>query len=348
MLFLSTEEVEAMWKFIDPIIRAWNKNAVSLEVYVPDTDGAAERSLTTEGVKAKTAKIKKEIALVGLGKMGMNMAIRLTGFGWRVFASDPDARARKDAEDRGITTTENLSELISKLEKPRVFWIMVPAGEAVDKVLFGKDGLASVLERGDTVIDGGNSFYEDSVRRAKKLKKLGINFLDVGVSGGPKGARDGSSLMIGGEKSAYEALQNLFQDLSVPRGYGYMGKSGSGHFVKMVHNGIEYGMMQSLAEGFAVLKKSPFRLNLKKVADIYNHGSVVESRLVGWLEGALKEFGEDLREVSGEVSHTGEGEWTVKIAKKLGVPVPVIQKSLDFRVQSKKKPSYAGKILTAL
>ncbi len=214
------------------------------------------------------------------------------------------------------------------------------------------------LERGDTVIDGGNSFWKESRRRASRLAGRGIHFLDVGTSGGPAGARNGACLMIGGEKKIFEKYQKLFQDLSgdnspsyIPRNVGgcaYVGKAGAGHFVKMVHNGIEYGMMQALGEGFEVLKRSPFKLSLHAVAELYNKRSVIESRLVGWLAKAFKEHGENLKGVSGEVAQSGEGPWTVETAKKLGVSVGVIKKSLDFRLKSKGNPSYTGQVVSAL
>ena len=160
---------------------------------------------------------------------------------------------------------------------------MVPAGRPVDEVIFGKEGLVTFLKKGDVIIDGGNSFYDDSIKRAKKLTQRGIYFVDAGVSGGPEGAKRGVSLMIGGDQKIYGRLEELFRDLAVPGGYAYTGESGSGHFVKMVHNGIEYGMMQAIAEGFSVIKRSPFSLNLAGIAQVFNHGSVIESRLVGWL-----------------------------------------------------------------
>jgi 6-phosphogluconate dehydrogenase len=223
---------------------------------------------------------------------------------------------------------------------------MVPSGKPVDATI---GGLLKYLAKGDVVIDGGNSFYENSLRRGKKLKTKGIHFLDVGVSGGPKTVRDGKpALMIGGEKAVFQKMKPLFDDLTRKESFGYMGKSGAGHFVKMMHNGIEYGIMQALAEGFTVMKKAPFGLDLTEVARVYNNGSVIESRLTGWMESGLKKYGPKLQEAAGSVKHTGEGEWTVKTAKKLRVPIPVIKASFDFRVQSAKKPSYTGKILMTL
>ena len=215
----------------------------------------------------------------------------------------------------------------------------------VDEVL-GK--LILFLQKGDTVVDGGNSFYKDSLKRGAKLARKGISFLDVGVSGGPVSIEAGKfAIMVGGDKSAYTKVRPLLSDLSDTQA-GYMGKSGAGHFAKMVHNGIEYGMMQALAEGFAVLKKSPFKFRLQDVARVYNSNSIITSRLVGWLEEGFRLYGEDLRRASTKVSHTGEGEWTVKTAKQLKVSAPVIEESFRFRVQSAKKPSFTGKILSTL
>jgi 6-phosphogluconate dehydrogenase len=221
---------------------------------------------------------------------------------------------------------------------------MVPH-QAVDKVL---QELLPFLQKGDTVIDGGNSPYKESIRRFKELKERGIYFLDVGVSGGPSGARNGACIMVGGGKEIFRKYKNLFRDLACTGGYAHMGKPGAGHFVKMVHNGIEYGMMQALAEGFALMKASPFDLNLTQIAKLYNHKSVVESRLVGWLHNAFSRHGEHLDDISGTVSHSGEGSWTVEAAEELGIPVPGIEGALNFRIQSQAHPSYTGQILSAV
>jgi 6-phosphogluconate dehydrogenase len=222
---------------------------------------------------------------------------------------------------------------------------MVSAGKPVDDVI---GELIPNLKSGDTIIDGGNSFYKDSVRRAKELETKGIDFLDVGVSGGPAGARNGACIMVGGKREVFEKFENLFKDLATEEGYSYMGSSGAGHFVKMVHNGIEYGMMQSIAEGFTILKNSSFNLDLKKIADLYNHKSVVESRLVGWLEKAFKESGSELEGISGTAKQSGEGLWTAETAKEMNIPAPVIQASVDFRKESESHPSFAGKVLSAM
>jgi len=280
--------------------------------------------------------MRKQIGYIGLGKMGSSMVARLKQKRWLLETYDTNRKG----------STQNLEVLVVSLPKPRTIWIMVPSGKPVDSVL---EQLVPYLKKGDVVIDGGNSFYEDSISRAKKLSQKGIHFLDVGVSGGPATVRQGEpALMIGGEKKVFEKLKPLFKDLTQEESFGYMGKSGAGHFVKMVHNGIEYGMMQSLAEGFSLMKQVPFALDLQEVARVYNNGSVIQSRLTGWLEEGFRKYGRELKEASGSVQHTGEGEWTVKIAKKLGVTVPAINAAFNFRVQSAKKPSYTGKILMML
>jgi glucose-6-phosphate 1-dehydrogenase len=354
-LFVSSREVAAMWRFIDPITKGWQKGLVPLRHYAPDTEEViAEAGVLVdppEEASSKNARhggLRKEIGIFGLGKMGANVARQLHEKGWRVVASNRSPGPVEEIKKEGIEGVFSYADLVGQLKGPRIIWLMITAGKVNDEVLFGKDGIVKHLKKGDIVIDAANAFYEDSVRRAKLLKKKGIHFIDVGFSGGPSGARNGGSLMIGGERKIFEQLEPLFRDLSVPGGYSFFGDAGAGHFVKMVHNGIEYGMMQSLAEGFAIMKKSPFKLDLEQVSNVYNRGSVIESRLVGWLEDAYKKYGQDLKVVSGSVAYTGEGEWTVKTGKKFKVPVQVIEDSFKFRVRSKKSPSYIGKILSAL
>ncbi len=279
--------------------------------------------------------MKKEIGFIGLGKMGKLMTFRLRQKGWRVVGFD--AHKKGDAA--------SIQDLMSRLSLPRLVWLMVPAGKPVDEVL---NECTPLLQKGDVIIDGGNSFYEDSRRRSKKLSRLGVAFLDAGVSGGREGARNGACLMVGGDKRIFKRTEPLFCDLAAKDSYRYMGNSGAGHFVKMAHNGIEYGMMQAIAEGFALLKKGPYALSLQAIAHLYNHGSIVESRLMKWLEQGYATFGEDLKEVGGSVGRTGEGEWTVKTARKFHVETPVIKDSVLFRVRSEKNPSYAGKILSVM
>lgn len=358
-LFVTSREVQAMWRYIDPIIKAWQKNSVPLAAYRPGSEKpiVESRRILEEAVPASIIP-KKEIGIVGLGKMGGNMARRLIEKGWLVYGYNTTPDVTKNLEKEGLHGAYSLQEMMEKISSPRIVWLMVPAsakasagkpaGKPVDEVLFGKNGLAKQLKKGDVVIDGGNSFYKDSVRRFKKLKRNGVHFVDIGVSGGPAGARYGASLMIGGEKKVFQALEPLCNDLAVSGGYQFFEGSGAGHFIKMIHNGIEYGMMQALAEGFTILKKSTYQLDLTRIADVYNHGSVIESRLIDWLKKALELYGKDLKNISGSVGHTGEGVWTVKTAKELNIKVKILEEALRFRIASKKNPSYTGKILSAL
>ncbi len=343
-LFLSTEEIKAMWRFTDPIIEAWQKNIVPLASYTPDTTTIADEAIRVELFSKNSASVERSIGIIGLGKMGKNIAMRLAEKGWRVIAHDPAFTG----ELRGIEIVKSIADLAKNLPSPKLIWTMVPANKATEEVIFGTDGLSSILKNDDIVIDGGNSLYKDSQRRANELAKLGIEFIDIGTSGGPAGARNGACLMIGGKREVLDKLEGLFQDLAVGGGYIYAGSAGAGHFVKMVHNGIEYGMMQALAEGFAILKASDYKLDLSEVAAVYNHGSVIESRLTGWLQDALEIYGDDLLEISGSVAHTGEGMWTVDAAREMNIKAKVIEDALQFRIESEKSPSYIGKILSAL
>lgn len=285
-----------------------------------------------------------KIGYIGLGKMGINMCLQLQEHNHDIIAFNRGEEGRKNGRKAGLRVADSIEEMVNGLGKNKIVWLMVTSS-GVDEVL---KTLLPLLSPGDILVDGGNCFYEDTIRRAKTVAKYGVRFVDAGVSGGPGGARKGACVMIGGDKTAYKKLLPIFKAMSVPDGFSYFGTHGAGHFVKMVHNGIEYGMMQALAEGFAILKKSPYKLPLKEVARLYNHKSVIESRLVGWLESAYEEFGENLKGVSGSVSHTGEGEWTIATGKKLKVPVTVIEDSFKFRVDSAKRPSYIGQILSAL
>ena len=342
-LFVSTDEIRAMWRFIDPIIDAWKENAAPLHTYKPDSK---EVITTSDLLKALPVQgEERSIAMIGLGKMGAGLALHLNEQGWRVVGFDQGEEARARLAKEGIVPAVSLKEAVEKLSPRRIVWLMVPAGKPVDDTL---SELLPLLSKEDIVIDGGNSLYKDTIRRAEKCKEYGVRFMDVGTSGGPSGARNGACLMIGGEEKLFEQLHPLFEALARPEGYGYMGKSGAGHFVKMVHNGIEYGMMQAIAEGFAVMKKSDLQLALTEITRLYNVGSVVESRLVGWLKSAYEQYGEDLDSITSTVAHSGEGLWTVDAAKELGIPVPIIEESLQFRVQSKENPSYTGKVLSAL
>ena len=350
MLFVSTEEIREMWRFIDPIVCSWNSGAVLLNKYDQGTDDIRQAAKKVIGMKpAERAKIiKREIGIIGLGKMGGNIARRLAEKGWKVVGYNRSPDVTKELEKEGILGAYSVKELVQKLSKKRLIWLMVPAGKPVDNMLFSEEGILKYASKGDIIIDGGNSFFENTAERAKKAEKAGINFMDVGVSGGPGGARNGACLMIGGDKDLYAKLEPLFEDMAVEKGYGYMGGHGAGHFVKMVHNGIEYGMMQAIAEGFGLMKESKFNIDLSKAADVYNHGSVIESSLIGWLKSGYAKYGKGLNSVSGVIAHSGEGQWTVETAKKMGISVPVIEKAFQYRLDSEKNPNYIGQIVSAL
>lgn len=293
-------------------------------------------------------KMEKRIGIVGLGRMGRGIAQNLLDHKWEVVGYNRTLSITKELEKVGLEGAYTLQELADKLKNTRVIFLMLTADGANDEVIFGKNGLATVLSKGDIIIDGGNSYYKKAIETSKKLKKYGISFIDAGISGGPGGARNGACSMVGGDNKTFKYVEQVFKDISLPDGYMHFEGVGAGHFVKMVHNGIEYGMMQSIAEGFEIMQKSPFKLNLIDVTEIYQHGSVVTSRLVGWLQDAFKKYGQDLKDVSGSVGFTGEGEWTAKTAKEFGVPAEIIEKSFKFRVASQKKPSFTGRLLTGM
>ena len=346
-LFVSTEEVRSMWKFVDPIICAWQKNVVPLRVYKPDTNEPLTESTKLVEAKPVAAPValKKEIGIIGLGKMGANLARNLRDHGWKVVAFNRTAEVTRAMEKTGIEGVYAIKELVKKLSTPRVVWMMLPAGAATEEMLFGKDGLVRVLAPGDIIIDGANALFSDTKKRYKKITPYKINFIDVGVSGGPNGARTGACLMIGGPRALFEKLEPLFRDAAAPGAYAHFEGSGAGHFVKLVHNGIEYGMMQALAEGFAVLKKSPYKIDLKRAVEVYNHRSVIESRLVSWLSGGFEKYGAELDEMSGSVKHSAAVIDTMKSQR---VPVPIIEGAFKFRCNSKNTPSYTGKVLNAM
>jgi 6-phosphogluconate dehydrogenase len=337
-----------MWEFIDPIVSAWADGTVPLGRYAPDTDQALIASTPVGSAEPRRDTLKREIGVVGLGKMGAGIARNLVDHGWRTVGFNRTAATTTRLASDGVTPAYSLADLVAALPAPRVVWLMVPAGGAVDDVLFGDGGLAGLLEPGDTVVEGGNSRWSDDGPRSDRLSRLGVRFVDVGVSGGPGGARTGACLLVGGAHDDFERLRPLWADLSLPDGFRHFAGVGAGHFVKMVHNGIEYGMMQALAEGFTVLRESGYDLDLTEAAAVYNRGSVIESRLVGWLESAFRLHGEGLGGVSGAVGHTGEGRWTVEAAAELGVRARVIEEALRFRIDSESDPDWTGRVLSAL
>jgi 6-phosphogluconate dehydrogenase len=285
-----------------------------------------------------------KIGFVGLGKMGFNMVENLLDKKHEVTAFDLSAEAVKNIAEKGADTASSLKELAQKLSSPKIVWLMVPAGSPVDKVL---SELAPLLSKGDIIIDGGNSYYKDTMRRAEELKSKGIDYLDAGTSGGLSGARYGACMMIGGDKKVFEIVEQLFKDMCVEKGYGYVGKSGAGHFVKMVHNGVEYGMMEAIGEGFEILDSSKFDVNLKEVARIWSHGSIIRGLLMELTESAFSKD-EKLSAVSGEVADSGEGRWTVEAALDLNVPIPVISNALQRRYRSREANPLSDRLVAAL
>lgn len=300
------------------------------------------------------------IGYIGLGKMGKGMVLNFLEKGIEVVAWNRSPEPREEVKKAGAETVENAEDVIKVLRSGSVIpndgeesmqqhtdssasplndnaknggiiiWLMLPAGETTDEFI---DKVLPLMKPGDLLIDGANSFYKDTLRRAEKIKPTGVRFMDIGVSGGPKGARTGACLMIGGEKADVEEIKELILAASAPDAWGHFGRVGAGHFAKMVHNGIEYGMMQAIGEGAAILKASDFDLDLNDIFRVYNNKSVIESRLVGWTREALEEDPE-LSEYSSKINHTGEGEWTVIAAKELGVDPVVIEDSFKVRVNS--------------
>ena len=288
-----------------------------------------------------------ELAMIGLGRMGANMAERLVRGGHTVRGYDPGEAARQQAEARGIIPHANLQNAVAALPTPRVVWLMVPAGQVVDDTIAL---LRPLLAAGDTVIDGGNSNYKDTQRRGAQLAEAGIHYIDCGTSGGVWGLAEGYSLMIGGDAGAVARLQPVFATLApTPEtGWGHVGPSGAGHFAKMIHNGIEYGMMQAYAEGFAILKhKQAMDFDLGALAEIWRHGSVVRSWLLDLTADALKK-NPQMDGIAPYVADSGEGRWTVAEAIDLNVSAPVITLSLLERLRSRDDDSYADKLLAAM
>jgi 6-phosphogluconate dehydrogenase len=286
-----------------------------------------------------------EIGFVGLGRMGGNMVHRLRRDGdHRVVAYDPNQQARDTVAAFGALSVESLEQLAGKLSKPRAVWIMVPAGDITDQTI---DRLLGLLEPGDTIIDGGNSRYTASIDHGKRCKAKGVDFIDAGTSGGIWGLQVGYCLMVGGERASVERLHPIFETLAPPDGFLHVGPVGAGHYVKMVHNGIEYGMLQAYAEGFDILDACQFDLDLRAVAHLWNQGSVVRSWLLELAERAF-ERDPELSRIRGYVEDSGEGRWTVEEAIDLRIPAPTLALSLFARFDSRRDDSFANKVIAAL
>lgn len=285
-----------------------------------------------------------EIGLIGLGKMGYNLALNLQKNGHKVMGYDVMQEARLRAENEGIATACSLKQLVGSFTESKKIWVMVPAGEVLEHVL---NELKALLTSGDIVLDGGNSNYKDSIRHAAECSEHGFYFLDVGTSGGTSGANSGACLMVGGAREAFNEMETVFKQICVTNGYLYTGKSGSGHYLKMVHNGIEYGMMQSIAEGFEVVEKGEFDFDLAGVAKVWNNGSVIRSWLMELSESAFRKD-QHLEDIKGVMHSSGEGKWTVETALESKIPTPVIALSLMMRYRSIEEDTFSGKVVAAL
>jgi len=282
------------------------------------------------------------IGFIGLGRMGANMVFNLLDHKYEVVVYNRTQEKMAEPVKAGATPASSISELVKLLPEKKVIWLMVNAGEALDAVLAE---LTPLLKEGDIVVDGGNSYYKDSQRRYENLKKLGISYMDCGTSGGMGGARNGACLMIGGDKESFGYIKNVFHDLAQENAFAYLGNSGAGHFVKMVHNGIEYGMMSALGEGFEAIKKSPLNIDLLEVSKVYSHGSIVDSKLMTWLSEAYHEDGY-LEAISGNVP---KGETEEEMKKLLTeADMPSLVNALKVREDSRTTPSYAGKLISAM
>lgn len=288
-----------------------------------------------------------KLGMVGLGKMGANMTTRLIDGGHEVVVTDLNMSAVKKASENGAVASDGLKDLVSKLDAPRVIWVMVPSGGPTEKTVMA---LTDMVDEGDIVIDGGNSNYKDTMSRGEALKEKGVHYVDVGTSGGVWGLKEGYSMMIGGDEDTVKSLTPIFETLAPApdKGWGYVGPSGAGHFVKMVHNGIEYGMMQAFAEGFAIMrKKEEFGLDLAEVSRTWLHGSVIRSWLLDLIYDALNED-QELEDIAAYVPDSGEGRWTVFESIDLNVSAPVITTALQERIRSRDENSYTDKLLSVM
>jgi 6-phosphogluconate dehydrogenase len=288
-----------------------------------------------------------DIAMIGLGKMGANMVTRLLRGGHRVVAYDLNESAIQAVEAVGAAGARSLDELAAKLPQPRVAWVMVPAGPATESTI---EALAARFSPGDIIIDGGNSNYKDSIRRALSLKQKDLHFVDVGTSGGVWGLTEGYSIMVGGEAAPVEQLRPIFETLApaADKGWGHVGPNGAGHFTKMIHNGIEYGVMQAYAEGFELMQhKTELNLDLAQIAEIWRYGSVIRSWLLDLIAIALGE-NVTLAGIAAYVPDSGEGRWTVVEAVELGCAIPVITMALERRFLSREDEPFADKLLAAM
>lgn len=285
-----------------------------------------------------------EVGLIGLGKMGYALALNMQDHGYRVCAYSRSAEKAATLSAGGLQATSDFEDFSSFFSGRRVIWLMVPAGEAVDQMI---GQLVPLLAEGDIIIDGGNSHYRDSLRRAVDLAQQGFEFVDAGISGGPEGARHGACMMIGAKEATFMYLEPLFKALCLEKGYLRIGENGAGHYVKMVHNGIEYGMMQAIAEGFELLESGPYDLDFHALAKLWNNGSVIRSWLIE-LTANLFAADPQLKQIKGVIGSSGTGLWTVEEALARKVPLPVITQSLFTRYRSNQEDSFSAKLVAGL
>ncbi|AWI11119.1 6-phosphogluconate dehydrogenase (decarboxylating) [Caldibacillus thermoamylovorans] len=285
-----------------------------------------------------------KLGIVGLGKMGLNLALHLFEKNIDVAGFDVSEQARSEAKKENLPVCNSLDELLDQLGEEKVVLLSVPAGKITNSLV---QTLIEKLNPGDIIIDSGNSYYKDSVRNYEIAKEKGIEFLDCGTSGGMEGARNGACLMVGGNKETFDKVEHIFKSLACEKGYLYTGKPGSGHFLKMIHNGIEYGMMQAIGEGFDILNASDYDYDFEKVASLWNHGSVIRSWLMELVEKSFKEDPK-LSNIRGVVGASGEGKWTVEEALRLNIPVPVIASSLFVRNASQIEDSFSAKVVSSM
>ena len=285
-----------------------------------------------------------QLGLIGLGRMGSGMTRRLMKGGHQLMVYDRSSQAVAAVAGDGAVGATSLEDLGQKLKPPRIFWLMIPAGPPVDDTI---QRLSGVLSPGDVIVDGGNSNYKDSIRRAEALRSQQVEFLDTGVSGGIWGLRVGFNLMVGGNQAVFKQVEPIFKTLAPADGYAYVGPSGAGHYSKMVHNGIEYSMLQSYAEGFEILKAAPFNFDLVQLARLWNHGSVIRSWLLELAQAAF-ERDPELAHIKGYVEDSGEGRWTLEEALAHAVPAPALAMSLFMRYRSRQEDSFSAKVLAAL
>jgi len=289
--------------------------------------------------------LKMKIGIIGLGKMGYPLTLNIKDCGYEPVAYNRSSMKLDRIKSLGVEVAYEIEELFHKLDDRKVIFMMITSGSAIDEMI---DKLLPYLSEKDILIDGGNSHYKDTKRRYEKLKERNIHYIDVGTSGGIEGARSGACMMVGGEKHVVKDIEQLFLDICVPNGYAYIGESGSGHYVKMIHNGIEYGMMQAIGEGFEIMSQSDYDIEYQKVAKVWQHGSVIRSWLMELTEKVFIDHKEDFEDIVGVINASGEGLWTVEEALDRKVPAPVITAALYTRYRSQQTDTFSGKLLSGL